>query len=120
MCAQVAVCACVKPYGPAGESLAIVFGQEGMMSRLPQTLLVATTIALSAPAALYAQQDKQVVIQSATANRVSETLTIKGVNFGNSAPTVQLEESTLTVLPPELATARSGLPSPFRSRAAIE
>ena len=67
---------------------------------LPRSLraCVVTAITLCAPAVVYAQPEKQVVIYSATANRVSETLTIRGVNFGNPAPSVQLEEAPLTVL----------------------
>ena len=69
------------------------------MFRLSPRLIAATVITLSSTAAVYAQPaDKQVVIYSATVNRVSETLTIRGANFGNLAPLVQLEDNTLTVL----------------------
>ena len=67
------------------------------MSRLPLRIFCSAVITLCAIAGLDAQQDKQLVIQSATANRVSETLTIRGKNFANTV-LVQLEESTLPVL----------------------
>src|SRR5687768_17956220 len=79
------------------------------MSRVSLKLFVIAVLTLGTTTALHAQkksnnvaelapaQDKQVVIYSATTNRVSETLTIRGANFDNNA-LVQLEEFTLTVL----------------------
>ena len=78
------------------------------MPRLSLRVFITAVLTLVASAALQAQkakeiaasepaQDKQLVIYSATVNRVSETLTVRGANFGSSL-LVQLEESSLTVL----------------------
>ncbi len=80
------------------------------MSRLSFRLFIAAVLTLGATTALQAQkkgtgalelaptQDKQLVIYSATTNRVSETITIRGVNFDGGTPQVQLQDFLLTVL----------------------
>ena len=79
------------------------------MSRLSSRLFIIAVLTLGATTALQAQkkgtgalelaptQDKQLVIYSATTNRVSETITIRGLNF-EGTPQVQLQDFLLTVL----------------------
>lgn len=54
--------------------------------------------AQAASSALKKGQPAQLVILSATANRASETLTIRGLNFGTEAPQVLCETHFLTVI----------------------
>lgn len=67
------------------------------MPRLSLRLFAIAILTLSATASVTAQE-RQLVIYSATSNRVSETMTIRGTNFGPRTPLVRLEEDSLTVL----------------------
>src|SRR6476620_8876113 len=70
------------------------------MSLLNRTLAVSLVFVLFAGTLAYAgpaAPSKQLLITSAAVNRANETLTIRGVAFGSSAPQVWCESHPMTV-----------------------
>ena len=59
---------------------------------------IAILIVCATPLVEAQRADQQLVILSAVVDRASETLTIRGVNLGSTAPAVYSEEHPLTVL----------------------
>lgn len=59
---------------------------------------IAIFVICATPLAEAQRSDQQVIILSAVADRANERLTIRGVNFGATAPSVFAEEQQMTVL----------------------
>ena len=61
-------------------------------------LATAVLIVCATPLAHAERNEPQLIILSAVADRASETLTIRGLNFGSTTPAVLCEEQSMTVL----------------------
>ena len=71
------------------------------MPQAKRTLVAVLVLILCAGASANAgpgPEKKQLAILSASVNRQAETLTLNGLNFGQSAPTVLCETTPMTVL----------------------
>jgi hypothetical protein len=68
------------------------------MRRLSRTLLTAVILIFCAATAARAAEDKQLVVFSAIPDRVTETLTIRGVGLGGLNAAVYCEEQPMTVV----------------------
>lgn len=69
------------------------------MRHTASRLFVVCLLVVGATVVAEAQRtDRQLVILSASVNRTSETLTIRGVNFGSATPFIFCEEQAMTVL----------------------
>ena len=64
--------------------------------KIVATILLVGTVGMSRT--VTAAPDKQLVVSSASLNRSSETLILKGLNFGAGTPVVMCESMPLTVL----------------------
>src|SRR5436190_18652424 len=66
-------------------------------SKISLVVAVLTLALAGTPARMHAASSGQVVINSATANLVTNKITITGANFGSTVPSVKLNTTPLTV-----------------------
>lgn len=59
---------------------------------------IAVFVVCTTPLAEAQRSDQQLIVLSAVADRTSQTLTIRGMNFGSSVPSIWCEEQSMTVL----------------------
>ncbi|MBA3641711.1 MAG: collagen-like protein [Acidobacteria bacterium] len=59
---------------------------------------IAVFVVCATPLAEAQRSDQQLIVLSAVADRTSQTLTIRGMNFGSSVPSIWCEEQSMTVI----------------------
>lgn len=59
---------------------------------------IAVFVVCTTPLAEAQRSDQQLIVLSAVADRTSQTLTIRGMNFGSSVPSIWYEDQSMTVL----------------------